>query len=48
MLHLEYFDMTIVCFELFVGDCHDLDYRLIDGIGVSVSTVIFLGVKFRH
>ena len=28
---------------LFVGYCYDLDYRLIDDIGVSVNTVIFWG-----
>ena len=31
---------------LFVGYCYDLDYRLIDDIGVSVITVIFLGLTF--
>ena len=30
---------------LFVGYCYDLDYRLIDDIGVSVTTVIFLGIN---
>ena len=31
---------------LFVGYCYDLDYSLIVDIGVSVITVIFLGLYF--
>ena len=46
MLSSEYFDMTILCFGLFVGYCYDLDSRLIDDIGVSVIPVIFLGINF--
>ena len=30
---------------LFVGYCYDLDYSLIVDIGVSVITVIFLGIN---
>ena len=45
MLSLEYFNMMMVCFRLSVGYCYDLDYRLIDGIGISVSTVICLGIN---
>ena len=30
---------------LFVGYCYDLDYSLIVDIGVSVTTVIFLGIN---
>ena len=43
MLSLEYFDMSIVCFGLFVGYCYDLDYRLVDDSRVSVITVICWG-----
>ena len=38
--------MTVICFGLFAGYCYDLDYRLIDDIGVSVITDIFLGINF--
>ena len=31
---------------LFVGYCYDLDYSLIVDIGVSVSTIIFLGINY--
>ena len=41
MLSPEYFGKTILSFGLFVGYCYELDYRLIDDIGVSVNTVIF-------
>ena len=37
--------MTILSFGLFVGYCYDLDYSLIVYIGVSVITVIFLGIN---
>ena len=37
--------MTILSFGLFVGYCYDLDYSLIVDIGVSVITVIFLGIN---
>ena len=37
--------MTRLCFGLFVGYCYDLDYSLIVDIGVSVITVIFLGIN---
>ena len=43
MLSLEYFDMSIVCFGLFVGYCYNLDYRLVDDNGVLVITVICWG-----
>ena len=45
MLSLEYFVMSMVCFGLFVGYWYDLDYSLIVDIGVSVITVIFLGIN---
>ena len=45
MISPEYFDMTIRCFGLVVGYSYDLDYRLIDEIGISVITVIFLGIN---
>ena len=31
---------------LFVGYCYDLNYSLIVDIGVSITTVIFLGINF--
>ena len=31
--------------RLFVGYCYDLDYSLIVDIGVSVITIIFLGIN---
>ena len=31
---------------VFVGYCYDLDYRLIDDIGVSVITDLSLGTNF--
>ena len=37
--------MTILSFGLFVGYRYDLDYSLIVYIGVSVITVIFLGIN---
>ena len=37
--------MTILSLGLFVGYCYDLDYSLIVDIGVSVITVIFLGIN---
>ena len=37
--------MTILSFGLLVGYCYDLDYRLINDIGVSVITVILLGIN---
>ena len=43
MLSLEYFVMSIVCFGLFVGDCYDLDHRLVADSRVSVITVICWG-----
>ena len=46
MLSLEYFVMSMVCFGLFVGYCYDLDYSLIVDIGVSVITIIFLGINY--
>ena len=38
--------MVAFSFGLFVGYCYDLDYSLIVDIGVSVITVIFLGINF--
>ena len=45
MLSSEYFNMMMVCFRLFVGYCYDLDYSLIVDIGVSVITIVFLGIN---
>ena len=42
---LEVFRDDDIMLGLFVGYCYDLDYRLIDDIGVSVTTVIFLGLN---
>ena len=43
VLPLEYFDMTILSFGLFVGYCCDLDYSLIVDIAISVSQLYFWG-----
>ena len=32
--------------RLLVGYCYDLDYSLIVAIGVSVITILFLGINF--
>lgn len=45
MLSSEYFGKTILSHGLFVGYCYDLAYSLIVDIGVSVITVIFLGIN---
>ena len=37
--------MMILSFGLFFGYFYDLDYRLINDIGVSIIIVIFLGIN---
>ena len=45
MLPSEYFLDDDIMLGLFVGYCYDLDYSLMVDIGVSIITVIFLGLN---